>query len=77
MNFDISFWVQMVVYAVSFGVVYGSFRERLKAMDKKLEKHNRLVERTYHLESRLDVLTKEKDVANHRISDLEKLHERE
>lgn len=73
MTFDLSFWIQMLVYAVSFGTVYGSFRERLKAMDAKLEKHNQLVERTYHLESEVAVLKQENTVANHRIKDLEDL----
>ena len=38
---------------------------------KKVDKHNNLVERTYHLEEQQALLEKDIKVANHRISDLE------
>ena len=55
---------------------------RIEQLEKKVEKHNNLVERMYNLEEREEVLEKaleahellyaEKiDVANHRIKDLE------
>ena len=44
---------------------------RLAELEKKVDKHNNLVERTYHLEEQQALLEKDIKVANHRISDLE------
>lgn len=49
---------------------------RLEQLEKKVDKHNSVVERTYKLEE-LTALQEEKiKVANHRIEDLEKEKER-
>lgn len=45
---------------------------RIEELEKKVNKHNNLVERTYNLEARLDVDEEKINVANHRINDLEK-----
>lgn len=45
---------------------------RIEELEKKVNKHNNLVERTYNLEARLDVDEEKISVANHRINDLEK-----
>lgn len=45
---------------------------RLEQLEKKVEKHNNLVERMYRVEERQSVTEKEVKVANHRIEDLEK-----
>lgn len=45
---------------------------RLKELEKKVDKHNNLIERTYHLEETATVLEERIKVANHRIDDLEK-----
>lgn len=56
---------------------------RLEGLEEKVNKHNNLVERTYKLEQRMEVieaklegaenlLTEKVEVANHRIEDLEK-----
>ncbi len=58
---------------------------RIEQLEKKVEKHNNLVERMYHLEEREEVLEKSLEayetlyseklkVANHRIDDLERCH---
>ena len=44
---------------------------RIKELEKKVDKHNTVVERTYKIEERLSVIDEEITVANHRISDLE------
>ena len=44
---------------------------RIKELEKKVDKHNTLVERTYKVEERLSVIDEEIKVANHRINDLE------
>lgn len=45
---------------------------RLTELEKKVDKHNHLVERTYHLETDMEVVHEQIKVANHRIEDLEK-----
>lgn len=44
---------------------------RLAQLENKVDKHNTVIDRTYKVESRLDVIDEEIKVANHRISDLE------
>lgn len=45
---------------------------RLEELEKKVDKHNNLIERTYALERKTDVLEEKQKVANNRIADLEK-----
>ncbi len=45
---------------------------RIEQLEKKVDKHNSIVERTYHLEEKEAVITEQIKVANHRIEDLEK-----
>ena len=45
---------------------------RMEELEKKVEKHNNLIERTYKLEEQSAVHDEQIKVANHRISDLEK-----
>ena len=44
---------------------------RLKELEKKVEKHNNLIERTYRIEDKITLLEEKIKVANHRIDDLE------
>ena len=45
---------------------------RIEQLEKKVEKHNNLISRTYELEKEYSVLDERIRVANHRIEDLEK-----
>ena len=45
---------------------------RLEQLEKKQDKHNQLIERTYALEEKTGRLEERVKVANHRIDDLEK-----
>lgn len=45
---------------------------RLEQLEKKVEAHNHLIERTYDLEAHNQVQDEQIKVANHRIADLEK-----
>ena len=45
---------------------------RIEQLEKKVEKHNNLISRTYELEKEYSVLDERVRVANHRIEDLEK-----
>ena len=46
---------------------------RLDQLEKKVEKHNNLIERTYKLEEGVTLLDEKIKVANHRIDDLEEV----
>ncbi len=47
---------------------------RLEQLEKKVNRHNQVVERTYALEEAVSLLDERVKVANHRIADLEKPH---
>lgn len=45
---------------------------RIEQLEKKVDKHNHLVERTYQLKEAITLVKEQIKVANHRIEDLEK-----
>lgn len=45
---------------------------RLEQLEKKVEKHNGVIERTYRIEQNMAVLENREKVSEHRIDDLEK-----
>ncbi len=45
---------------------------RIEQLEKKVDKHNSVIERTSKLEERCSVLEEDKKVINHRLEDLEK-----
>ena len=47
---------------------------RIEQLEKKVEKHNNLVEKTYKLQPAVTVVAERVRVAYHRIEDLEKEH---
>jgi hypothetical protein len=47
---------------------------RIQELEKKVEKHNSVIDRVYKLEQRDAVETEEIKVINHRIADLEHNH---
>lgn len=47
---------------------------RIEQLEKKVEAHNKVVERTYRLEEEQKVKEEKIKVINHRIEDLEKYH---
>ena len=56
---NIAFWIQIVAYAVSIGVMYGGISTRLKVLEKKVDCHNHLVERMYNIEAKIAVMEAE------------------
>lgn len=46
---------------------------RLEQLEKKVDKHNQVIERTYALEEKTGLLDERVKVANHRIDDLERM----
>ena len=78
-EFWIGLLIQLVVYGVSIGTIYGIMRTRLDYIEKKLDKHNNVAERVYKLESDSKVAFEKIAVENNRIKDLEgwQKHEQE
>ena len=50
---------------------------RLEELEKRVQAHNNLVERTYHLEEKTEVQEEKIKIINHRIDDLEEYHKPE
>lgn len=48
---------------------------RIEQLEKKVEKHNNVIERVYRLEEHDAVMNEQMKVANHRIDDLERHEE--
>ena len=78
---------QILIALISFaGTLVGSLagiftasrlsNYRIEQLEKKVDKHNSLIERTYAIEQHNAVVDEEIKVANHRIDDLEKNNER-
>ena len=67
-----------------FGTLIGTFggiitsnkltNYRIEQLEKRVEKHNNVIERVYTLEKEKAVFEEEMKVANHRINDLENFH---
>ena len=60
----------------TFGGIMASQRltqYRIEQLEKKVDKHNTLIDRMYKLEERVEILDEKITVANHRIGDLEKI----
>ena len=47
---------------------------RIEQLEKKVQAHNNLIERTYRLEERTEVQEEKLRVVNHRLSDLQDYH---
>ncbi|MEG0901765.1 MAG: hypothetical protein RSG96_06570 [Clostridia bacterium] len=45
---------------------------RIEQLEKRMDKHNTVIDRTYKLEQRAGVMDEQMKVANHRIDDLER-----
>ncbi len=72
--------VGLLVQIISVGIYIGKLEGfktlvdyRFEEQDKKLNKHNNIVERTYANERDISVLKEQIKVENHRIEDLEKV----
>lgn len=76
-------WSTVIVGLLSLlGTVLGSFggtklmSYRIEQLEKKVDKHNSVIERVYKLEQNEAVTNEKIEVANHRITDLEHLSEK-
>lgn len=73
-------WSNIIVAIIALlGTFIGSFSGiklmsyRIEQLEKKVEKHNNLVERMYKIEEKTELQEEKIKVANHRIDDLEKI----
>ena len=62
----------IVVAAIQHKKTVALLDYRLTQLEEKVDKHNRLVERTFELEKASALIQNDIKVANHRIDDLEK-----
>ncbi|WP_099205897.1 hypothetical protein [Scatolibacter rhodanostii] len=62
------------VLGSAIGVIAGArlTNYRIEQLEKKVDKHNTVIERTFRLEQNQAVMAEQMKVANHRIGDLEK-----
>lgn len=75
----------IVAVITLFGTLIGTFsgivvssklvNYRIEQLEKKVDKHNQVIDRVYKLEQKDAVHDEEIKVANHRIQDLERLQE--
>lgn len=80
MGFDISTIIVAILALI--GTLTGAYLSnsktkallayRLERLEERVNKHNSLVERTYHIEEEQEIIKEKIKVANHRIDDLEK-----
>ena len=64
----------------SFGGIMAASRltnYRIEQLEKKVDKHNSVVERTYALEKQVDIIEEKVKVSNHRLDDLERVEHHE
>jgi len=68
MELSTEFWIQIMIYAVSFGSTIGVFMTKLKYLEKKMDKYNNIQERMIKVEQstksahhRLDEINHEND----------------
>ena len=55
----LNFSGDLVLYLLGLAAVWGSLLQRVNALEKKMDKHNNLVERMVAVETRLDKLEEE------------------
>lgn len=74
MNYElIGILITVIIQGLYLAYKMGKFEEKLNDIDKKQEKHNSVIERTYCIERDLSVLKEQIKVENHRIEDLEEV----
>lgn len=67
----LTFSGDIVLYLLGLAATWGAVMWRISALEKKVEKHNQVLERQYISENKISVLEEQVKVANHRITDLE------
>ncbi len=74
MNYELlGIFITVVFQGLYVAYKMGKFEEKLNLLEKKQDKHNNLIERTFKNESDIKVLQEQIKVENHRVSDLEEV----
>lgn len=72
MNIELlGIFVTVIFQGLYVAFKMGKFEEKLNLLEKKQDKHNNLIERTYKNETDIKLLQEKLKVENHRVSDLE------
>lgn len=58
-------WIQIVAYAVSIGCLYGAISTRLRELEKKVDRHNHLVDRMYQAEMKIRLMEERMEEGAH------------
>ena len=75
MNYELlGILATIIIQALYLAYKIGMLEEKLNILEKKQEKHNNLIERTYINERDISVLKEQVKVENHRIEDLEEMN---
>lgn len=64
-----------VNFATSIAELKEHFVEKIERLERKQDKHNSVIERTYCVEQKVAVIEEQNKVQNHRIEDLERKYE--
>ena len=63
--------ITVVMEALYLGHKMGVIENKISTLEKKQDKHNNLIERTYNNERDISIIKEKLSVENHRIDDLE------
>jgi len=63
MELSFEFWLQILIYGVTFGITFGDFRARIKMLENKMDINNSLQDRLAAAEQSIKA-------AHHRIDEL-------
>ncbi|MEG0648357.1 MAG: hypothetical protein RR764_00870 [Oscillospiraceae bacterium] len=50
MNFSAEFWIQLMLYAITVGSIYGGIKVQIKSLEEKVNHLSVLIERMYKVE---------------------------
>ena len=78
LNLNVEFLLQIIVYIATLGLVFGKLmtqmenhNEKIDRLERKQDKHNQLIERVYHIEQTVAVISSEKDNILEKIDSIE------
>ncbi len=75
MNYELAgILLTVIIQGLYVAYKMGKFEQKLITIEKKQDKHNSVIERTYCNERDISVLKEQLKVENHRIEDLEEYH---
>lgn len=65
------FWMQLVLYGLSVGVIYGGIRTQIKDLTEKVNKNNNLIERMFKAEESVKSAHRRIDELRQEVSSLD------